>query len=74
MMSIEGYRIYYLKKGDPIEKNGVDTELPMTLESIIVPAELKTSAEDLIRKNKDNVVSEEVISEWCKRNGISFGH
>jgi len=68
---IAGYHIYYLKSGKPIM--GYDDsilEIPLVLKSILIPPELIDSAKELIAKNGNTVLSEDVITKWCAEVGL----
>ena len=71
---IEGYRVFYLKRGEPImgEDDSI-TEIPLTLKSVLIPVELEESAKQLIKDNGNTVLTEEVITKWCTEVGIEVG-
>ena len=72
-MPIAGYHIYYLKQGRPIMGyDGSITEIPLTLESAVVPVELEESAKVMIEQNGNTVLREEVIAEWFELNGLQL--
>jgi len=70
---IAGYRVYYLKPGEPEHFAGQIAEIPLTLKSMIIPPELKDSCVDLIAKNGNTVLQESVMEVWCGLHGITLG-
>ena len=71
---IAGYRIFYLKRGEPIMGDDDSiTEIPLTLKSVLVPVDLEESAKKLISDNGNTVLTEEVITKWCTEVGINVG-
>ena len=81
---ISGYRMFYLKRGEPILTKDKDeglfgsgiegqTEVPLTLKSVLVPVNLEESAKQLIADNGNTVLTEEVTTKWCNEIGIEIG-
>ena len=63
---IAGYQLYYFKKGKIFDSI-------LTLKSKLIPVEFEGSARELISKNNNTVLSEEVMSKWCSEVGLTLG-